>query len=420
MILAGAVKDGIAALAVAGSSDLRYACAVAPGVLRSGGVMGLDRRRFLESSLSGAAAAVFWLKAPRLAFAKGKPELIRMTERPPNYESVRSTFTARITPTDRFYLRNHFDLPSVDAGSWRLEVRGLVEKPLSLSLAELERMPQVTVEAVLQCAGNGRAFFKPRVPGVQWRYGAMGNAEWTGVRFKDVLALAGPKQGAAFVQLQGAERPAMTTTPQFIRAIPIAKGLHPDTLLALKMNGKPLPAERGRPARMVVPGWVGDDWVRALTSVEVRADEPDAFYYVSGYRFPATPGAPGAAVPADQLKPMTRVNVKSLIGSLEDGQTLRAGVQQLAGVAFSGEAGIDRVDLSFDGGKTWEAATLEGPATPYGFRVFRHAWKAAPGSYDIACRATDSAGAVQPETPVWNPGGYLNNAIDHLRVEVRS
>ena len=382
--------------------------------------MTLDRRRFLKSSLAGAAAAAWWLRAPTLAWAKGKDELLRLTERPLNYESVRSTFTTRITPVGRFYLRNHFDLPQVEVSKWRLSVHGLVEKPLSLSLADLSRMPQVTVEAVLQCAGNGRALFTPHVPGVQWRYGAMGNAEWTGVRVKDVLALAGVKPDAAFVQLQGAEKPVMSTTPQFIRALPLQKAMHPDTLFALQMNGKPLAPNRGQPARIVVPGWVGDDWVRALVDVEVRADEPKAWYYDTAYRFPVTPGAPGAGIPADQMKPMTRLNVKSLLGSLSDGDQLRAGTQQLAGVAFSGETSVDKVELSFDGGKSWQPAQLDGPSTPYGFRLFRHSWKAEPGSYEILCRATDNSGATQPDVPVWNPSGYLYNAPDRVKVEVRS
>src|SRR5438477_410655 len=178
------------------------------------------------------------------------------------------------------------------------------------------------------------------------------------------LALARPKSDAAFVQLQGAERPTMTTTPQFSRALPVAKAIHPDTLLALRMNGKPLAPNRGKPARMVVSGWVGDDWVRALEDVQLRADEPKEFYYDPAYRFPVTPGAPGAAIPADQMKPMTKLNVKSIIGSLADGDTLRAGTRQLAGVAFSGEAGIERVELSFDGGKSWTLATHDGPSTP--------------------------------------------------------
>ena len=342
--------------------------------------MTLDRRRFLQSSLATAGAATWWLNVPSFAAAKGSPELIRRTERPLNYESVRSTFTTRITPVERFYLRNHFDVPRIDVPKWRLNVHGLVEKPLSISLADLQRMPQVTIEAVLQCAGNGRGLFRPQVPGVQWQYGAMGSAEWTGVRLKDVLALARPKQDAAFLQYQGAERPTMNTTPQFIRAIPVQKAMHADTLVALKMNGKPLLPDRGQPARLVVPGWVGDDWVRYLADMELRADEPNTFYYNPGYRFPVTPGPPGAPVPADQMKPMTKVNVKSLLGSLSDGDRLRAGTHELVGVAFSGEAGIDHVDLSLDGGKTWTAAKLDGPATPYGFRVFRHSWKAEAGT----------------------------------------
>jgi DMSO/TMAO reductase YedYZ molybdopterin-dependent catalytic subunit len=378
--------------------------------------MSLGRRDFLASVVAAAA----YTQVPTLARAKGRKDFFRLTERPLNYESVRSTFTTRITPIERFYLRNHFDLPSVDVKAWRLNIHGLVEKPLSLSLADLERMPQVTVEAVLQCAGNGRAFMVPHVPGVQWRYGAMGNAEWTGVRLRDVLALAGPKQEAVFMQYQGAEKPPMTATPPFIRCLPLTKAQHADTLIALRMNGQPLPSNRGQPARVVVPGWVGDDWVRALVDIELRADEPNAFYYTAGYRFPVTPGAPGEAIPADQMKPMTTTNVKSIVGSISDGDVLTAGTHELTGVAFSGIAGVDKVELSLDGGTSWQLAKLEGPSTPYGFRVFRHPWKAAPGSYQILCRATDSTGATQPKSPVWNPGGYLNNSIDSVRIEVRS
>src|SRR5205085_5127179 len=144
----------------------------------------------------------------------------------------------------------------------------------------------------------------------------------TGVRLKDVLALARPKQDAAFLQLQGMERPIMNTTPAFIRAIPVEKAMHADTLLALKMNGRPLAPDRGTPARIVVPGWVGDDWVRALLDIDVRADEPKAFYYDTAYRFPVNPGPAGGAIAADQMKPMTKINVKSVLGSLSEGDQL--------------------------------------------------------------------------------------------------
>src|SRR5260370_35836320 len=150
---------------------------------RPGWPMTLALRRFLKASLAGAAAAAWWLKVPSLARAKGRDELIRMTERPLNYESVRSTFTTRITPVERFYLRNHFDIPKVEVASWRLNLHGLVEKPLSLSLADLERMPQVKLEAVLQRARNGRVLFTPHVPGVQWRVAAMWNSHGPSHRF---------------------------------------------------------------------------------------------------------------------------------------------------------------------------------------------------------------------------------------------
>ncbi len=382
--------------------------------------MTMDRRSFIRNTALGVAAAAWWIEAPTLARAAGSGTLVPRAVRPPNYEAVRATFTTRITPLERFYLRNHFDVPDVDARTWRLSVAGAVERPQALALADLEKLPQATVEAVLQCAGNGRALFKPRVPGVQWRFGAMGSAEWSGPRLKDVLALARPRADATHVQVAGAERPVMDTTPRFVRGIPMEKALHPDTIVALRMNGRPLSPNHGGPARLVPPGWVADDWMRFLTEIEVRPDEPKGFYYETAYRFPVSPGAPGQAIPVDQTRPMSKLNVKSLIGSLDDGQVLRAGSHEIVGVAFSGEAGIERVEVSADGGKTWAAAKLDGPSTPYGFRVFRHAWRATPGRYVVAARATDTAGAVQPEAPVWNPGGYLYNAWDRVEVEVRS
>jgi DMSO/TMAO reductase YedYZ molybdopterin-dependent catalytic subunit len=382
--------------------------------------MTLDRRVFLAGSAAGVASALL----PRLPFspwarADGTAELLELTSRPANYESARDTFTSRITPLPRFYVRSHFDAPPLDAATWRLRVSGLVERPLALSLAELERMPQVTVEAVLQCCGNGRALFEPRVPGVQWRWGAMGNAEWTGVRLRDVLALAGPKPDGKHVQIAGADRPVLDATPRFVRGIPVERALHEGTLVALRMNGRPLAPHHGFPARLVVPGWVADDWMKWLSDVEVRALEPTGFFYETAYRFPLRPGAPGAPVAPADTRPMTRLFVKSIIGSLAPGQPLTRGAHDLVGVAFSGEAGIDRVEVTVDGGARWQPAALDGPATPYGFRVFRFPWRPeAPGHYRVASRATDTTGAVQPQAPVWNPSGYLFNAVEYLPVEV--
>lgn len=383
----------------------------------------MNRRAFLRTS--ALATGAYFIRVPKLALADEpavpvENTLYELASRPANYEAVRSTFTTRITPVERFYIRNHFDAPAGNFADWKLEIRGLVGKPLSLTLADLQKRKQTTIEAVLQCAGNGRGNFKPRVPGVQWRWGAMGNAEWTGVRLADILADAGVAKTAQHVQLQGAEKPTLDVTPAFIRGIPIAKAMHPDTLIALQMNGKPLSPLHGYPARLVVPGWVGDDWIKWLSTIEVRADEPKGFFYETGYRFPTTPGAPGAAIPPDQMKPMTKLVVKSQLGSISDGDVLAPGKRELVGVAFSGEAKIKKVDVTLDGGTTWKPAKLDAHDSAYGFRVFTFGFDAKPGTLKIGSRATDATGAVQPVDPIWNPAGYLFNAIEIVNVEVKA
>lgn len=343
--------------------------------------------------------------------------LIELSGRPTNYESVRSTFTQRITPLDRFFIRSHFDAPARIDASWKLSIHGLVGKPLQLTLPDLQKMKQVTVEAVLQCAGNGRGLFKPRVAGVQWKYGAMGNAEWTGVRLAELLKAAGVTKEAKHLQMHGADRPVNEKTPWFIRGMPIEKAMHPDTLVALKMNGKPLSPLHGFPARLVVPGWVGDDWIKWLTDIDVRDKEAQGFFYATGYRFPVPPGKPGEAVPPANMHVMTKTVVKSLIGSISDGDRVKPGELELVGVAFSGEARITKVEITLDGA-AWEAAELDKHDSDYGFRVFRKKVKLTPGKLLIGSRATDSTGATQPKDPVWNPSGYLHNAVDLARVEV--
>ena len=386
----------------------------------------MNRRTFVTtSSACLALAATRWLRVPQLARAETSPgQLYELTSRPANYEAARTTFTERITAVDRFYIRNHFDMPAGDPASWattwRLELGGLVDKPRTLTLADLEKMKQTTVEAVLQCAGNGRGMFRPQVPGVQWRWGAMGNAEWTGVRLADVLAAAGVGKSAKQVQIHGMEKPTLEQTPRFIRGIPLDKAMHRDTLIALKMNGQPLAPQHGYPARLVVPGWVGDDWIKWLSSIELLADEPKGFFYETGYRFPVTPGKPGEAIPPEQMRPMTKLVVKSQLGSISPGDVLAPGKQELVGVAFSGESRIAKVEITLDGGGTWKPAVLDAHDSDYGFRIFRYAFEAKPGKLKIGARATDKAGAVQPVEPVWNPAGYLYNAIEIVDVEVRA
>ena len=381
----------------------------------------MDRRRFLEAGLATGAYAL----ATRLSHAEPAADaverpLIQLSSRPANYESVRSTFTARITPTRSFYVRTHDDAPEIDHGAFRLSIAGLVKTPLSLSLADLAAMKQVEVEAVLQCAGNGRALFRPRVPGVQWKRGAVGNAVWRGVRLRDLLTRAGASPDTKWLHLAGADKPVLPTTPAFLRALPLAKGMHEDTIVALEMNGAPLSALHGAPARLVVPGWVADGWTKWVTRIDAQKEEPKGFFWETAYRYPTEPVAPGAAVPPEKMRPMTQLNPKSIVGSHEDGDKVAPGKQSIVGVAFAGEAGIRSVDVTVDGGKTWTPARLDPQPSLYGFFRFTHEWVATPGQARIGTRATDRKGVVQPEAAAWNPSGYLHNAIDYVAVEVRA
>lgn len=379
----------------------------------------LRRRDVLAGATGLALAAPFSsLLVPRPARAVGAPDagLVELTRRPANYEAPVDVFSTRVTPIERFYVRNHFDVPVLDHAKWRLNIQGLVDQPLSLGLADLEAMPQVTIEAALQCAGNGRALFEPHVPGVQWRKGAMGSARWTGVRLAEVLKRARPRAEARYLEMQGSEQPSVKSTPLFIRGVRVEKALHPDTLIVLKMNDVPLPAVHGGPARLVMPGWVADGWTKWVTRLELRADEPKGFFYQTAYRYPEKPGAPGGHV--DKMIPMERLVVKSVL-AIPDGAVLRPGRQEVRGVAFSGEAKIDKVEVSVDGGATWKNAALDSGGT-YGFTLFTLPFDAVPGRMTILSRATDANGAVQPEVAVWNPSGYLYNAVDRAVVEVKA
>ena len=381
----------------------------------------LDRRTFLHGS--AALGVGLWLPSSARAESSttttsANGGLIELSSRPQNYESTLDVFSTRITPVDRFYVRGHFDTPQVDVAAWRLTIDGLVDQPASLSLADLERLPQHDVEAVLQCAGNGRALMQPRVPGVQWTKGAMGNARWRGPRLKDVLALARPKAAATMLQMEGVDRPVMATTPRFIRGVPLDKAMHDDTIVALQMGGRPLSRAHGAPARLVMPGWVADGWTKWLGTLTLLDADPKGFFYETAYRFPSTPGEPGQPVPPEQMKPMHELKVKSVIAQPSPSMSLAAGKVVVRGVAFSGGGNkIARVDVGVDDG-AWSKATIVDDGGRYGFSVFEATVTLSPGRHVLRSRATDAAGAVQPDVAVWNPSGYLHNAVDVVAVEV--
>ncbi|MGE3191698.1 MAG: sulfite oxidase, partial [Vicinamibacterales bacterium] len=347
----------------------------------------------------GLAAAVSRLAPAPLLFAQapaatyGKDHLIRHSTRPPDYETPVRLLDSFITPAEHFYTRSHMSIPSADPAAWTLTIGGLVDRPVALSLADLRGMPQATVTVTLECAGNGRAFFDPPVAGIQWARGAVGTARWTGVRMADLLARAGVRPAGAFVTMNGGDRP-FGTQPDFVRQVPMAKAMHPDTLVALEMNGAPIPQVHGFPLRAIIPGWEGAYAVKWLTELSVLDREFDGFWVQTAYRYPKRQVAPGTAVPADGMTALAGLAVKSLITRPLDGAAFAPGPVDVAGYAWAGEADIARDDNSVDNGATRRPARLTGEQAKYTWRRFEYEFVAREAqSYLVMARATDSTGA---------------------------
>lgn len=349
----------------------------------------------------------------------GKRAMILHNDRPEDLETPLRDLDTWLTPNDAFFVRQHLPRPApIDAAAWRLKIDGMVSKPVEVSLAELQKLPQFTVPAVLECTGNGRAFYRPAVPGIQWGRGAIGNAEWTGPRVSDVLKLAGVAPSAAFLDADGADT-GVGKTPDFVRSTPMKKMMHPATLVALKMNGQPLPELHGFPARLIVPGWDGTCSVKWLTRLSATAEQNKGFFMNPGYRFPRYNLPPGTAARPDALEVIEAMPVKSSITMPEDQAKVGPGPVSIHGFAWAGEHAIERVEVSTDGGASWRNANLTAPKLPFAWRLFRLEWRpAVPGYYTILSRATDTAGRVQPIVATWNPSGYLWNAIDRVGVIV--
>jgi len=345
--------------------------------------------------------------------------LIVRSARPADLETPVALLDPFLTPSDALFVRSHMLVPAADEAAWRLAIEGDVRTPLALSLAELRQMPSARVVATLECAGNGRGFFDPPVAGIQWRKGAVGTAQWTGVRLRDLISRAGAAPAASFVWMSGADRP-LGTQPPFVRQVPLQKAVDPDTLVAYEMNGQPISAAHGAPLRVVVPGWEGAYSVKWLNRLTVATREHDGFWVASAYRFPVRRVAPGAAVDARDMAPLTGLAVKSLITRPLDGDAVAPGPLRVAGFAWAGDARIARVDISIDAGASWVPARLTGPVHKYAWRRFEcDVMVSRREVHTVLSRATDEHGATQPLVPRWNPSGYLWNAPDRIDIDVR-
>jgi len=345
--------------------------------------------------------------------------MILHNDRPEDLETPLRYFDSYLTPVDVFYVRQHLPRPAaIDRTQYRLTVDGMVSKRIELALADLEKLPQHTLPATIECAGNGRALYSPKVPGIQWSRGAVGNAEWSGPRVSDVLKAAGVAESTAWIDADGADRGALAT-PDFVRSMPMKKAMHPGTIVALKMNGQPVPELHGAPARLIVPGWDGASSVKWVVKLTASAQAHAGFFMNPAYRYPKRPLPPAGAARPAELEMIEGMPVKSTITAPEDQARVAPGAVTVRGFAWAGEQAIERVDVSTDGGSRWQAAELTGPRVSFAWRLFKLEWKATePGYYTVLSRATDTAGRVQPVVAAWNPSGYLWNAIDRIGVLV--
>ena len=268
----------------------------------------------------------------------GKRPLIKLSYRPPNYETPISYFRTPLTPNDAFFVRYHLsDIPQVDEAKWRLAIGGEgADGRAELTLDDIRKMPAVEIIAVNQCSGNRRGLFQPHVAGVEWGFGAMGCARWKGARLKDILDKVGLKKGAIEIVFDGADEPVFDKTPDFIKSIPLAKAVEDTTLIAYEMNGQPVPHFNGFPARLVVPGCTGTYWVKHLTSVQAVTKPFDGFWMKSAYRIPTGKFPLAARFISQETEvntPITEMVVNSLITSHDDGATVVAGPATVGGIA---------------------------------------------------------------------------------------
>jgi DMSO/TMAO reductase YedYZ molybdopterin-dependent catalytic subunit len=401
----------------------------------------MDRRRFVQGAgtltaafIAGSARAD---STTRLNLPGGSDErelttdfpqkgkMILQRTRPPLLETPFDVFDRGVfTPNDQFFVRWHWAVipTQVDVAAFRLAVRGYVNTELALSMADVLALPRFEIAAVNQCSGNSRGFFQPRVAGGEWANGAMGNARWTGVRLRDVLDRAGVKGGAVAVRFNGLDEPVVEDGPDFMKSLDIDHARDGEVMLAYQMNGEQLPLLNGFPLRLVVPGWYSTYWVKMVNDIEVLDAPDDKFWMKTAYRIPDTPGAnvkPGET--GFRTVPINRMVPRSFFTNVTSATTVRPGAPvPVRGMAFGGDCGVARVDLSLDGGRSWEQTALGADQGAYSFRQWtaQIAAPAASGPLTLMVRCTNTKEVAQPAEPNWNPAGFMRNVIESVRVTV--
>jgi DMSO/TMAO reductase YedYZ molybdopterin-dependent catalytic subunit len=320
-----------------------------------------------------------------------------------------------VTPSGLHYLLIHFDIPA-EPTAWALRITGLVENPFDINLMDLKALPSKTLRVTLECAGNGRGQLSPRYPSVPWLEEGVSTAEWTGVPLATLLERAGLRGEAKDIVFRGADRGFdRGVEHEFARSLAPELALRADVLLAYAMNGAPLQPQHGAPLRLIVPGWYGMASVKWLYAIEALERSFDGLQQASGYHFRSAAGEKG--------EPCTLMRVNSLMvpPGIADFYTrervARAGMIEITGRAWSGDAPIVRVELGVDG--LWRDAVVQGRQHEHAWQAWHATWDARAGEHELACRATDALGRRQPLEPPWDLSGFGNNAVHRVQVSVR-
>jgi DMSO/TMAO reductase YedYZ molybdopterin-dependent catalytic subunit len=335
--------------------------------------------------------------------------IIRQKE-PRNLETPLDQVDSYLTPTELFYVRSHFPAPTLDLASYRLHVGGAVRNPLSLSYQQLRDMPSVTRVATLECAGNGRVFLVPQVPGAQWELGAVGNAEWTGVPLATLLERAGLEEDACEVVLEGADRgipaepPVPPGTISYARSLPRDKALRPEVLIAYRMNGRDLPPDHGYPVRAIVPGHYGMASVKWLTHVLAVREPFQGYWQTSDYGYWDYFDGRPVRRPLGEMKLKSEIVRPCVCETLAPDQ-----VYTVCGAAWAGETEVAGVAVSTDGGRNWAEAEFLDPARRHAWRRWQFDWRTPrePGRYTLLARARGADGSTQPDGHDPNHGTYV-------------
>ncbi len=321
-----------------------------------------------------------------------------------------------VTPTGLHYLVTHWDIPLADPASWRISVGGRVRRPLELTVEEIRARPRRTLPVTLECAGNGRGWLNPRPVSLPWLGEAIGTAAWTGTPLRGLLDDAGLETGAVEVVFRAADRGIQGEQEQsYARSLPLAEALRPEVLVAYEMNGRALEPQHGYPLRLIVPGWYGMTSVKWLTAIEVATEPFEGFQQAVAYRYQRDADDPG--------HPVSRIRVRALMippgipDFFSRRRFVHPGLVTLSGRAWSGHGPVQRVEVAVDG--HWANATLASPAGEFAWRGWAFDWHATTGEHELACRATDAAGNVQPVDPLWNYQGMGNNVVQRISVIVR-